>query len=290
MKYLSTPELATVGNAGAVANPAGSAASWSAILAGSCVAVGASLALMVLGAGLGFASLTVGGDPGVAATGLGVKAVIWLIVTQWLAAALGGYIAGRLRRRWPGTHTHEVFFRDTAHGLVTWALATIVVVALVGGSVRTLLTSEVRIAPGAAASLVNTEGASVSAYGVDALLRPAESLALTASATGDREARLEVQHIMINALAADRMSAADDDYLQRLVVQRAGVAPAEAKKRVATWVANTQAEAARSKGAIEVARRAVARTAIYTALALLIGAFIACVAAALGGQLRDLHP
>lgn len=43
---------------------------------------------------------------------------------QWLSAALGGYVTGRLRTRWVGLHTHQAFFRDTAHGFITWSLAT----------------------------------------------------------------------------------------------------------------------------------------------------------------------
>ena len=38
----------------------------------------------------------------------------------------GGYVAGRLRTRWVGVHTHEIFFRDTAHGFLAWALATVI--------------------------------------------------------------------------------------------------------------------------------------------------------------------
>jgi hypothetical protein len=53
-----------------------------------------------------------------------------LIITQWLSAGLGGYLAGRLREKWVGVRTDEVLFRDTAHGLLAWALATIIVVAL----------------------------------------------------------------------------------------------------------------------------------------------------------------
>lgn len=60
----------------------------------------------------------------------GIAAGIWLIITQWLSAGLGGYLAGRLREKWVGVRTDEVLFRDTAHGLLAWALATIIVVAL----------------------------------------------------------------------------------------------------------------------------------------------------------------
>src|SRR5476649_132164 len=105
----------------------GSAASWGAIIAGALVATAVSLVLFVLGSGLGFASISPWPARGVSATTFAASAAIWLIVMQWIASGLGGYITGRLRTRWVGTQTHEVFFRDTAHGFVTWAVATVLV-------------------------------------------------------------------------------------------------------------------------------------------------------------------
>jgi hypothetical protein len=116
-----------------------SAASWPAIFAGAFVAVSVSLVLIALGSGLGFASISPWPGHGVSATTFTVTTAIWLIVTQWFSAALGGYIAGRLRTKWVGTHTHEVFFRDTAHGFVTWSVATVFTVAVLAGSVSSMV-------------------------------------------------------------------------------------------------------------------------------------------------------
>lgn len=108
----------------------GSALSWSAIVAGMVGAIALTLTLLALGAALGFASISpwpgVGARPATFTIGAGV----WLIVTQWLSAGLGGYLAGRLRVRWPGLHTDEVLFRDTAHGFLTWATATVVMTGI----------------------------------------------------------------------------------------------------------------------------------------------------------------
>src|SRR5450631_3594945 len=131
---------------------AGPAASWGAILAGAIVAVSVSLILLTLGTGLGFASMSPWPDRGISAAGFSVAGVIWLIVTQWLSAAIGGYIAGRLRQRWLVTHTHEVFFRDTAHGLVTWAVATLIVAMVLASSVASLIGGGARAVGGAAAA------------------------------------------------------------------------------------------------------------------------------------------
>ncbi len=112
-----------------------SAVSWGAILAGAAVAEGSTLILLALGSGLGFAASSPWPGVGASLETFTVMAGIWLIVTQWIASALGGYIAGRLRTRWTSTHSHEVFFHDTAHGLAVWAVATVMVAAIAAGTI-----------------------------------------------------------------------------------------------------------------------------------------------------------
>src|ERR1700722_18040446 len=129
----------------------GSAASWPAIIAGAFVAAAVSLVLLALGSGLGFAAISPWPGHGVTATTFAVTTAIWLIVMQWISASLGGYITGRLRTRWIGTHTHEVFFRDTAHGLVMWAVATVLTATAAAASLTAALEGGAHAA-GAAAS------------------------------------------------------------------------------------------------------------------------------------------
>src|SRR6187549_1374716 len=103
---------------------------WGAITAGALGAVGITFVLISLGPALGHVTVSPWSPSGSAPAAFGIAAGIWLIVTQWLASGLGGYLAGRLREKWVGVRTDEVLFRDTAHGLLAWALATIIVVAL----------------------------------------------------------------------------------------------------------------------------------------------------------------
>lgn len=105
----------------------GSAVSWSAIAAGSVAAIALTLTLVTLGSAFGLASISPWPGAGAKAASFTIGAGLWLIVTQWLAAALGGYFTGRLRIRWHGVHTDEVFFRDTAHGFMTWAFSTVII-------------------------------------------------------------------------------------------------------------------------------------------------------------------
>lgn len=121
------PALYPAGTADSVG---GSAVSWSAITAGTVAAIALTLTLVTLGSAFGLASISPWPGVGAKAASFTIGAGIWLIVTQWLSALLGGYLAGRLRTRWHGLHTDEVFFRDTAHGFITWALATVVVAVI----------------------------------------------------------------------------------------------------------------------------------------------------------------
>ena len=112
---------------GSAEGAAGSAISLSAIIVGTVGAIALTLTLGVLGSAFGLASVSAWPGVGAGAKTFTIGAGVWLIITQWASSALGGYMAGRLRTRWQGLHTNEVFFRDTAHGFATWALATVIV-------------------------------------------------------------------------------------------------------------------------------------------------------------------
>jgi hypothetical protein len=108
-----------------------SAVEWAAIVGGALAAVGVTIVLFTLGPGLGLASVSPWSFTNPSPTTFGTAAAIWLVVTQWLASAFGGYLTGRLRTKWVGIRTDEVLFRDTAHGFLAWALATLLMAVLV---------------------------------------------------------------------------------------------------------------------------------------------------------------
>jgi hypothetical protein len=104
--------------------------SWGAIFAGAFVGVATSLLLTAVGAGLGFSL----GFPGLASreslAGFTPEAGAYAMVVQVLSAALGGYVTGRMRHVWLDVHYDEAHFRDTAHGLIAWAVMTVGAVVL----------------------------------------------------------------------------------------------------------------------------------------------------------------
>jgi hypothetical protein len=295
---------ATYANGGAAAaNPSKSAASWPAIIAGAFVAIAVSLVLLALGSGLGFASMSPWPGKGISGTTFAVTTAIWLIITQWVSAGIGGYIAGRLRTRWIGTHTHKVFFRDTAHGLITWAVASVVVAAVLGSSIGAA--GHALGAAGAAAGHAAAEGASQTgssqigremtmnaaspgiSYDIDRLLRPSGA---GTAAQGASDPKPEVARMIANAALTGSVPDDDRTYLAQLVAARTGVTLQDAQKRVDGFISDVTDGEAKAKTAADAARKAAAEASLYLALSLLVGAFIASVSAALGGRLRDEHP
>lgn len=271
-----------------------SAISWAAIFAGSVVAASTTLVLLLIGAGFGFASISPWPNASTSPVTFTIIAGVWLIVVQWVSAGLGGYITGRLRTKWVQLHTHEVFFRDTAHGLLTWGFATVVgafLMASAGSSaIGTATNAAATIASGAAANN-QTSGAAAQyverrAYDVDSLFR-GEKPELAASG---REAHQEATRIFAATPRSGEMAAADRNYLVDMVSQRTGVARADAEKRVNDVMEQEKRMAAEIRQAADTARKSAAAVSFFTAVSMLIGAFIACAAAAYGGSLRDEHP
>src|ERR1700722_12396528 len=180
MNTLAQERTATAASAVATPESSVSAVSWPAIFGGAFVAAAASLVLVALGSGFGLASVSPWRDAGASATTFAWMTAAWLIVVQWFSSGLGGYIAGRLRTKWANTHTHEVFFRDTAHGFITWAVGTILVAgflasavgAAIGGGVHAAATVASGAAQGAATSQA---GSSLATYDMDLLFRSSQS-------------------------------------------------------------------------------------------------------------------
>jgi hypothetical protein len=106
------------------------AISWGAVWAGGAVAVAASVLLTLAGMGLGFAVAYSPLGSRAALAGFTPEVGAGAIVIQVLSSALGGYLAGRLRTVWHAVHDDEAHFRDMAHGLVTWAVATVTILIL----------------------------------------------------------------------------------------------------------------------------------------------------------------
>jgi hypothetical protein len=269
-----------------------SAVSWPAIIAGAFAIASISLILLALGSGFGLASVSPWSGSGVSATTFGVEAAIWLIVVQWLSAAIGGYLTGRLRTKWTALHTDEVYFRDTAHGFLAWAVAAVVTAAvlssaassLVGGAARLVGSVASSAAQGAGTAAASPGGAlDPTGYLVDSLYRTDHP----AANASPQDVRAETTRIIVTGLHNGDVPAADRAYLAQLVAARTGLSQADAQKRVDDVIAKAKAAEAKVREAADKARKAASYLAFFTGFSMIVGAFIAAVAATASGQRRD---
>ncbi len=148
-----------------VPSATGSAVSWGAIVAGAIAAAALSMILLLLGSGLGLSSASPWSTQGASAMTLGVAGVFWITFTQLAASGMGGYLAGRLRTRWAGVHTDEVYFRDTAHGFLAWAVASLVTAAFLASAVGNVVGMGAKAGASVAGAAVTTAGAAGAAIG-----------------------------------------------------------------------------------------------------------------------------
>lgn len=273
-----------------------SAISWGPILAGAAAAAGITLVLMLLGSGLGLTMVSPWSTEGVTLTTLAASTAVWLVIVQWLSAAVGGYLTGRLRTKWVGIHTDETFFRDTAHGFLAWALATLLVAGVLGSVLSAAVGSAVQaasnVASGAAAAATANAGSqsvdTATSYFVDTLFRPSDPAAAGAAGTADSDqVALQASRILLAGAATNEVSAEDRTYLAQLVAARTGLSEADAKARVDAVLTRVNEAKATAQQAADTARKASATFALVSALSLAIGAFIASAAGALGGWQRD---
>ena len=256
-----------------------SGVSWPAVFAGAFAAAALWLILLALGTGIGLSSVSPWSNMGASASAIGIGAIVWLIVTQIIAAAIGGYLAGRLRTKWVNIHTDEVYFRDTAHGFLVWAVGLVITAAFLASAATSMVGGGAplgSITSGKATTAqADGQASDPNAYFVNTLfrsVRPADP--------NDASMRAEAGSIFANALRQKDVPAPDKTYLGQLVAARTGLSQTDAEQRVSDVL--TQA-----RQAADTARKAVAHSLYWTFLALLIGAFCASFAATIGGRQRD---
>ena len=250
--------------------------SWPAVIGGAFVAAALALILLSLGTGLGFSSISPWSNMGAVASTIGKAAIAWLIATQIIASAMGGYLAGRLRTKWVNVHTDEVYFRDTAHGFLVWALGLVVTAAFLASAATSLAGGAMQRSAATTANDAETSGLNSHAYLIDTLFRSNGSV----SDRNDALARGEAERILTHGMRQGALPAADQTYLAQMVSARTGLNQTEAENRVSEVFAQAQQSA-------ENARKALAHLSLWLFVALLSGAFCASYAGTIGGRQRD---
>jgi hypothetical protein len=255
--------------------PSVAGVSWAAVLAGAVASLALTLVLLSFGAGMGFSVVSPWGNSGVSATTFKIGTGLYFIVMAMISSAVGGYLAGRLRTKWVGVQATEVHFRDTAHGFLAWAAASVLGAVLLAAPATTLLGGTLAGATQGAANAA--QNSPMSGY-VDTLLR-SDNPSAQGQQTGD--SRGEMVRLFTNSFHKDNdVSPADRTYVAKVVSARTGLSQADAEKRVNDVVTQVKTD-------LDAARKAAMQIAIWLTLSLFIGAFCASLAATEGGGLRD---
>ena len=244
---------------------------WTPVLAGAIVAAALSFVLLSFGSAIGLAVASPSSTWRDTSWTLAVLGGLWLLLTSLASFGLGGYLAGRLRESWRTAISHEVEFRDGIHGLLVWGLAIIIGAFLAFAATKTIAPRPdvTRATAGTTEPLL--------AFELDRLFRSDRRLA---DAAGDSELYAQAARIITSGLGHSSMAPEDRGYLLRLVEIRTGLPQPEAESRVDRAIAQ-------SSDAIKRARSAAVILAFMIGASLMLGAAIAWLAAASGGQHRD---
>jgi hypothetical protein len=235
-----------------------------------------TLVLLSFGAGMGFSVVSPWGNSGVSATTFKIGTGLYFVVMAMISSAVGGYLAGRLRMKWVGVHTKEVQFRDTAHGFLAWAVASVLGAVLLASPASSLIGGSL---PGATQAAANSAQSSPMDGYVDSLLRSDNPSAQGQQNPADSRAEL-VRLFTTSFHSGNDLGSPDRTYVAKVVSARTGLSQSDAEKRVNDVID-------RAKADLDAARKAAMQMAIWLTLSLFIGAFSATLAATEGGGLRD---
>jgi hypothetical protein len=249
---------------------------WGPIFAGAIAAAALALVLHAFAAAIGLAVSSTAPTWRDASIGLWLLSGLYLILAALASYGLGGYVAGRIRSRWEdGLGPDELEIRDGGHGLLVWALATLLTAAVALAAAQSL-TRLAAPSGGQAGPATSVGGENIIAYDLDRLFRAADRR----PDTDLTYSRAEAARILLTAPGHSGLSDEDRAYLIRLVASRTGLAAPDAERRVNDVVARVRDNVAR-------ARRSTVMIAFLAGAAALLGAAAAWFAACLGGRHRD---
>ncbi len=257
--------LAAQPGAAVLTEPSMAGVSWAAVAAGAVVSCALTLVLLAFGVGLGLSVVSPWSGAGVTATTFRIGTGLYLMVIAMLSSSIGGYVAGRLRSRWVGVRSDEVYFRDTAHGFVSWALASVIGAILLATPATSLIGGGVSAVGQSTSAAANRSGP-MDNY-VDTLFRADSPAAQAQSASAD--AKGEMSRLFTSSFRnGGELKSNDRDYVSKVVAARTGMSPADADKRVADVTTEIKADA-------DAARKTTAQLAFWLTASLLLGAFCA---------------
>jgi hypothetical protein len=268
---------------------------WAAVIGGIVLASAISLVLLTFGSAVGLSFANFRSFSGVAPIWVAIAAASWLLWVQISSFMAGGYLTGRMRRRFHDATEHESDVRDGAHGLLVWAGALVVgamiavggigaAASAIGSAASTLTNAASNMAPGAATNPSNA--VDPGAYFTDQLFRVQAGTAPPATANSG-DVRGEAGRILGASAPSGSVSADDKAYLGQLVASNTGLPADQASARVDQVLKAMDDAKAKAADIAETARKTTVLAAFLTAASLLVSAVGAYWAAMKGGRHRD---
>jgi hypothetical protein len=270
---------------------------WSAVFAGTVLAIGLWILLQTLGMGLGLASVDTDNTGSLRAAGIGTG--IWSIIAPLIALFLGALVAGRL----DASRSAGV---GAMHGAVVWALSTIVGLWLMLSILAALASGVARVGTAAASatgqvisSAGGNAGEAMNALGIDTndLLAPInqrlqqqgkppiteQQLDATVRAVaqrGIRQGKLDREMLVEEVARNTSLSRPDAEDIANQIEDRYN----QAQSRIGTRLEQAQQTAA------ETARAAADKTGkalLYGGIMMALSLGAALAGGAVGGRRRD---
>jgi hypothetical protein len=270
-------------------------ASWGAILAGAVVAVAVGTMLNILGAAIGASSVDATQAQSPSGSTVGIVAGAWLLISNLIGLAVGGYVAARLSGSADGTDS-------TLHGLSVWAIGYLVSAVLlgniIGGTASTAsqgissMVGGLSQAAGQAASAASGPASRLASQVDPQQLVDRAQNALSGSGGGNPAAmtsdqrKAEIGQLLTRRVTDGNLPQGDRDRLSQLVAAEYNVPAEEANRRIqqveqqATETAQTAERRARE--AADAAATAGAVAAYWAFAAMLLGAVAAVLGARVG--------
>lgn len=262
---------------------------WAAVIGGIVLASAISLLLLTFGSAVGLSFTNFHTFTGVNGVWVAIAAASWLLWVQISSFMAGGYLTGRMRRRFHDASEHESDVRDGAHGLLVWSGALVVgaIIAVGGlGAAVSGISSAIGTATNAASNVAQGSlPADPQAYFTDQLFRLAPGTTPPAGATTDY--RTEATRILAQGAVSGSVGDADKAYLGQLVAQNTGLPADQATARVDQVITAINTARQQAVDAAETARKTAVLAAFLTAASLLVSAVGAYWAAMKGGRHRD---
>lgn len=278
-------ETVVIAPGATAADDATSYVDWPAIFAGAVLTTAIFWVLTTFGSAIGLSLTSAYEGEGMSLFWFAIAAALWLLWTQISSFFAGAYLTGRMRRRHGDATEDESDIRDGSHGVVVWAVGTLLAALIAYVGVANVAAVVDRAGQAAATTVGAAAGEAAEALNPNDLLVDRTLRGGAEPAT--EGTRNEVNRILLSAVGDDGLDDGDRQYLIATVAARAGIPEAEAQQRVDQIVARAQELEARARAAAERARRIAVVAAFLTAASLLVSAAAAYFGATLGGNHRD---